>query len=104
VVAAQENWAFLEGEVRDIRSSRARNHLLVGIAVDRVEPDNGWPNLLSEQLNTVVHVTVPEATVQTMKVQPGVRLHVRAQKASPFDVVADRTAVTVVDRSDGGDH
>ncbi len=105
MVQVIENWAFLEGVVQTVGSSGVRDDLVtVDLVVDRIEPDEKFPNLFGEELQSSVSVVIPEKTVRQLDVRPGVRLRCRVRKASPFAVFADATDVTVVGTSapDGG--
>ena len=100
MVQAIENWAALEGTVRDMRTSDVRADLdEVDVAVDRVEPVDPYPNLLSETLGSTVSVTIPKDVVKRLSIEPGVRIRCQARRTSPLDVFARPDSVTVVGRT-----
>lgn len=100
MVQAEENWAILEGTVQAIRPSDAAggDFVDVDLAVERVEDDRGFPNLLREAENAVVALRMPREVARELSLSAGTRVRSRASKASPFVVVAARDGVTLVSR------
>ena len=99
VVQVVENWAFLEGTVEGVQPSDTHaGFAVIGLDVERVDADEPFPNLFPEATGTVVGVAVPNRTIEELRISPGGRLRCRARKASPFQVFADPTAVTMLER------
>jgi hypothetical protein len=99
MVQAVENWAFLEGAVKDVRPSDIRADLdVVDLAVERVDADEPFPSLFNEEPGTVIGVVVPHPTVEQLDITAGMRLRCRVRKVSPFRVFADPSGVTVLER------
>lgn len=97
MVQVVENWAVLEGTVKEERPSHVRADLVdVDVEVERVEPYEGFPNLFPEAENTIVSVTIPREVVTELGLAPGDRMRSRVRKASPFDVFAKPDEVEVV--------
>jgi len=87
MVQAIENWAELSGVVRDVRprpGSQGMSEVL--LAVDGVRDVEGFPNLLTEAAGQELAVGI--RTDRLSGVEPGARIHCRAQRAGPRTVVA----------------
>ena len=99
MIQVVENWAFLEGTVDGVQPSGTHaDFAVIDLEVERVDADEPFPNLFPEATGTVVGVAVPNRTIEELGISPRVRLRCRARKASPFQVFADPTAVTVLER------
>jgi len=93
MVQAIENWAELSGVVRDVRPRPGVPGMSeVVLAVDGVRDVEGYPNLLSEAAGQELAVGVQSGGVAG--VEPGARIHCRAQRAGPRTVVAHPDHVT----------
>ena len=99
MVQVVDNWAFVEGTVEGVQPSDTHaDFAVIDLEVERVDADEPFPNLLPEATGTKLGVAVPNRTIEALGISPGVRLRCRARKASPFQVFADPTAVTVLER------
>jgi hypothetical protein len=97
MVQVVENWASLEGTVRSTRPSQlGPDYVEVDLAVERVEPVEGFRNLFPEAENTVISVTFPGDIVEKLGLRAGDRIRCQARKASPFAAFAKADEVRIV--------
>lgn len=78
-----ENWAEIEGVVRDVRPS-PRGGALIEATVDVavVRPVAGFPNFFEDAAGRVLHVQAPAALAQARGLHAGVRLAARIRRGA----------------------
>ena len=89
MVEIVENWADIEGSVREVAAaSEVPGFVKASVDLERTADVEGFRNLLASSNGTVITVLVPSAIADERGLQPGTRLVARARRARP-----DRTFV-----------
>lgn len=84
MVEIVENWADIEGSVRDAGlASEMPGFVKASVDIERAADVEGFRNLLADSTGAVVTVFVPSALADERGLQPGRRLVARVRKAGP---------------------
>lgn len=89
MVSVIENWAQLEGTVREVRPDPELPDQLVAVvdvdAVEPVEDDEGnpFPNLFADAAGGSVELHVPAAPAADHELAPGRRISARVKRTGP---------------------
>jgi hypothetical protein len=89
MVSVVENWARLEGTVREVRPDPELPDRLVAVvdvdAVEPVEDDEGkpFPNLFADAAGRSVELQVPAAPASGHDLAPGRRISARVKRTGP---------------------
>ena len=89
MVSVIENWAQLDGTVREVRPDPELPDQLVAVvdvdAVESVEDDEGklFPNLFADAAGTSVEVRVPAAPASDQQLASGCKISARVKRTGP---------------------
>lgn len=89
MVQAIENWADLSGGVREMRPRPDAPQMSeIAIEVERADDVEGFPNAFADAPGNELTVAIETERIEQAGIQPGDRVCVRAQRASPSLVIA----------------
>ena len=78
-----ENWSDIKGIVRSLQpSSDVSGFIQVEVQVEKVDPVEGFANLLGHMEGNPLVVLIPEELVKSLDIRPGKRIEARVRRAN----------------------
>ena len=91
-----ENWSDIKGVVRSCNpSSDVRGFIAVEVMVEKVNPVEGFANLLGQALGKPLVVLIPEELVKSLGIAPDVAIECRVRRADLKRTFVHREHVSV---------
>jgi hypothetical protein len=83
-----ENWAYVQGKIKQIEKSPINSYISVTISIDIIKPVDDYPNLLHREVGDEIFIYVPDSSMSEYDIKQEDILSARVRRADLYHVYA----------------